>query len=197
VFIRPARLDVAADAAILPLLGDRAAAVYRLVRFLAAGEAAALAERVARTPVPPGGWEANPAASAPDLVAEVARETGLSPDASTLYLQLLAAPDPTVRAVRAWNGWSGPAFDRAAAELAGARLAIRSRRRRAGRDVFLPGPWEELKAPDLPVEAWRLRFYEGRPLGRLLAVRPLHRLFEEAWRMVRAGRGPAFQEVAT
>lgn len=194
-FVRPALLDAAADA-LLPMLGEEVRAICRRVRFLAGDEAAALAERVRQTPVPDGGWEANPAVSAPAVLEEAAAALGLSPDAAALYLQLLAAPDPTVRAVRQWNAWAGAAMDEAAAELVAAGLAVRARRPRAGRDVFLPGAWEELKAPDLPTEAWRLRLYGGRPLGRLLAPRPLHVLFDEAWRLVRAGEGPAFEEIA-
>jgi hypothetical protein len=194
VFIRPARMDPAADAGPLGLLGASTRALYRRIRFLTHG-AVELAQRVDRTPLPAGSWEANPAASAPEVVAEVAGSTGLSREAAVLYLQLLAAPDPTVRGVRDWNGWSGPTFERAAAELADRRLAVRARRPRAGRDVFLPGPWEDLKAPDLPVESWCLRFHENRPLGRLLALRPLHRLFADAWAMVQAGDGPAFEEI--
>jgi hypothetical protein len=197
VFVRPARVDPAADAGLLPLVGEIARAVHRRVLFLTGGEGDGLAARIAATPVAPGGWEANPAASAPALVVRVASEMEITPEAAVLYLQLLAGPDPTVRTIREWNGWTGAVFERAAAELVVRGLAVRARRPRAGRDVFLPGPWEELKSPDLPVEAWRLRLYGGRPLGRLLALRPLHRLFEEAWRMVEAGMGPAFEEVAS
>ena len=196
VYVRPARVDPVADAGLLPLLDDAARRAYRRVVFLRGDEAEALSARVRSTPVPAGAWEANPAVSAPALLAEVAAARGLSRDGATLYLQLLAGPDPTVRRVREWNAWTGAAYERTASELAGRGLAVRARRPRAGRDLFLPGPWEELKAPDLPVETWRLRLYEGRPLGRLLALRPLHRLFEEAWRAVAAGRGPGFEEVS-
>jgi hypothetical protein len=195
VYIRPARIGPAADAGLLALLDDSAQRTYRRIGFLRGEEAGELAERVLGTPVTAGGWEANPAASAPALVAEVAAARSLGAEAAALYLQLLAGPDPTVRRIREWNGWDGPAFERAAGELVDRGLAIRARRPRAGRDLFLPGPWEELKAPDLPVESWRLRLYGGRPLGRLLALRPLHRLFEEAWRLVAAGQGPGFEEV--
>jgi hypothetical protein len=195
VHVRPARIDPDADAAVLAMLDDTARRTYRRIRFLR-DEAGELAERVLATPVAAGGWEANPAASAPALVGEVVAATGLEPGAGALYLQLLAAPDPTVRRIREWNGWDGPAFERAAGQLVERGLAVRARRPRAGRDLFLPGPWEELKAPDLPVEAWRLRLYGGRPLGRLLALRPLHRLFEDAWRLVAKGQGPGFEEVS-
>jgi hypothetical protein len=194
VHLRPARIDPDADAGLLALLDDDARRAYRRVRFLRE-EASALAARVLDTPVAAGGWEANPAASAPALVGEVAEAARLGTAAAILYLELLAAPDPTVRRIREWNGWDGAAFERAAEELVHRGLAVRARRPRAGRDLFLPGPWEELKAPDLPVETWRLRLYGGRPLGRLLALRPLHRLFEEAWRLVATGQGPGFEEV--
>jgi hypothetical protein len=196
VYGRPARLPAESDAGLLPLLGDAAALLNERVRFLRGEGADELVARILDTPVPEGGWEANPAVSAPALLAEVAAARGLSPDAAALYLQLLAGHDPSVRRIRDWNGWTGADFGRAAAELTEAGLAVRARRARAGRDVFLPGPWEDLKAPDQPVEAWRVRLYGGRPLGRLLALRPLHRLFEDAWREVEAGRGPAFEEVS-
>jgi hypothetical protein len=196
VYARPARLGSEADAGLLPLLGEAAGLLHERVRFLRGPGADELVARILDTPVPAGGWEANPAVSAPDLVVRVAAARGLSPEAAALYLQLLAGPDPTVRRVRDWNGWTGARFELAAAELAAAGLAVRARRPRAGRDVFLPGPWEDLKVPDQPVEAWRLRLYGGRPLGRLLALRPLHRLFEDAWHEVEAGRGPAFEEVS-
>jgi hypothetical protein len=195
VHVRPGRIDPDADAALLAMLDETAQRTYRRIRFLHE-EASGLAQRVLATPVPAGGWEANPAASTPALVDEVAAATGLEPDAVALYLQLLAAPDPTVRRIREWNSWDGQAFERAARLLVDHGLAIRARRPRAGRDLFLPGPWDELKAPDLPVESWRLQLYGGRPLGRLLALRPLHELFEEAWRLVAAGQGPAFEEVS-
>jgi hypothetical protein len=196
VHIRPARIDPEADAGLLALLDESSQRTYARIAFLR-GRAAEVAERVQRSPVPAGGWEANPAASAPALVVEAAAASGLGPEAAALYLQLLAGPDPTVRRIREWNGWDGPAFERAAAQLVQRGLAIRARRPRAGRDLFLPGPWDELKAPDLPVESWRLRLYGGRPLGRLLALRPLHHLFEEAWRLVAAGQGPGFEEVSS
>jgi hypothetical protein len=193
--VRPARIDPDADAGLLALLDHSVRRTYRCVQFLRGPEAQALAERVASTPVAAGGWEANPAASAPAVVEAVVESSRLGLHAAALYLQLLAGPDPTVRRIREWNGWDGPAFERAAGELVDRGLAIRARRPRAGRDLFLPGPWEELKAPDLPVESWRLRLFGGRPLGRLLALRPLHRLFEEAWRLVADGQGPGFEEV--
>jgi hypothetical protein len=196
VHIRPARIDPEADAGLLALLDESARRTYARIAFLR-GAAIELAERALRTPVPAGGWEANPAASVPALVVEAAAAGGLGPEGATLYLQLLAGPDPTVRRIREWNGWDGPAFERAAGQLVQRGLAVRARRPRAGRDLFLPGPWEELKAPDLPVESWRLRLYGGRPLGRLLALRPLHLLFEEAWRLVAAGQGPGFEEVSS
>ena len=51
------------------------------------------------------GYAHDPARSAGQLVAEVAPRLGLGADAATLYLQLLALPDPTDRNVTAWTGW--------------------------------------------------------------------------------------------
>jgi hypothetical protein len=147
-------------------------------------------ERAARTPVPVGGYELNPALSVPELTAEAAGVLEVEPDAAALYLQLLALARPTDRNVRTWNGWTPARLRAAQTELAELGLVVRDKRPRAGRTVFLPGPWTELKAPDLPLEARKVgthlavvndRNEASGPFQRLLPPRPPHELFAAAW----------------
>ncbi|MDA2812108.1 hypothetical protein O4J56_15800 [Nocardiopsis sp. RSe5-2] len=149
-----------------------------------------MVERAASTPVPAGGYEADPSLSVPSLVAEVADELGSGPDAAALYLQLLALARPTDKNVRRWNGWTAARLKQAREELAALGAIVEEKRPRAGRTAFLPGPWTELKAPELPLETAKLDLYLARetrkevtaPFGRLLPPIPLHELFTRAWR---------------
>ncbi|MEU3315878.1 hypothetical protein ABZ743_24820 [Streptomyces sp. NPDC006662] len=150
---------------------------------------ARLAARASRTPVPEGGYEADPALSAPALVAEVAAALGTGPDAAALHLQLLALARPTDRAVRRWNGWTPARHKAAQAELLATGAVESGKRARAGRTLFAPGEWTEAKAPHLPVETAKLDAYLASasgttlhlPLWRLLAPVPPHELFARAW----------------
>ncbi|MEU9022979.1 hypothetical protein [Actinomadura sp. NPDC048394] len=151
---------------------------------------AGMAARAAATPVPPGGYEANPLLSVPDLVAEAAAELGTSEDAAALYLQLLTLLRPTDRNVRKWNGWTAARHKAAQAELVGRALVQEDKRARAGRTAFIPGEWLALKAPEIPVETAKLAAHlaragrdrtAGGPFLRLLPPRPLHEMFENAW----------------
>ncbi|MFJ3882682.1 hypothetical protein ACIPW5_35200 [Streptomyces sp. NPDC090077] len=150
---------------------------------------ARLAARARDTPVPEGGHEANPALSAPGLVAEAAAALGVGADAAALYLQLLALVRPTDRAVRRWNGWTAARHKAAQAELAASGAVESGKRARAGRTLFVPGQWTELKAPHLPVEHAKLAAHLAPvsgttlhpPLLRLLAPLPPHELFARAW----------------
>ncbi|MFB7175670.1 hypothetical protein ACFCYM_33330 [Streptomyces sp. NPDC056254] len=200
VFLRPAALADPARAgraerlfAALRLPGLRAA-VGRIQAVRGGGPERMLA-RAAVTPVPAGGHELNPALSVRELVAEAGAALGVGADAAALYLQLLALARPTDRNVRRWNGW-GPARHKAAqAELVAAGAVESGRRARAGRTVFVPGPWTELKAPHLPLESAKLALYgvevwrgePEMPFLRLLAPVPAHELFAEAWRAARWG----------
>ncbi|MEV8092788.1 hypothetical protein [Kitasatospora sp. NPDC085879] len=196
VFLRPARL---ADPAARRRLEDYCAEhgqdeLLRRLRgvdlLLAGGGLDRMAARAADTPVPAGRYEADPALSAAETVAEAAGALGTGPDAAALLLQLRVLARPTDRNVRRWNGWS-PARHRAAQEeLAAAGLVETGRRPRAGRTAFVPGPWTELKAPELPLETAKLAGHlagrefrkevEG-PFLRLLPTRPLHEMFAEGW----------------
>ncbi|TDD65522.1 hypothetical protein, partial [Actinomadura rubrisoli] len=120
------------------------------------GAIARMIARAADTPVPAGGYEANPLLSVPDLVAEAAARTGTSAEAAALYLQLLTLARPTDRNVRKWNGWSAAAHKAAQDELVGHGLVQQDKRARAGRTAFIPGGWTQVKAPDLPLETAKL-----------------------------------------
>lgn len=166
----------------------------------------ALAARVAETPVPEGGFETNPLLSAPQLVKDVAAKLGVTPEAASYYLQLLVLPyaaDQRVLAINEASGWTGRVLAAAAAELVDNELAVTGKRARAGREVFLPGGWVDLKAPYPPMELWKLGFHglakvdgEGfsTAWAQVLMTEPAHVLFERAWARVAAGDGPRFEE---
>ena len=207
-FLRPgstpspgaAALLVEAAAARSWVTGNGSANLVAVIERLRSPGFTALAERGTGTPVPAGGFEANPAASASELVVAVARELGCSDDAAGLYLQLLTLLEPTDRSVRAWNGWTPARHKKAVAELSAGGHVIEAKRERAGRTAFVAGGWASAKAPNLPLETWKLPLYDlgldpehGRPtgpIGRYLPWRPLHELFSEAWARWTAGDRP-------
>ncbi|WP_354644599.1 hypothetical protein [Kitasatospora camelliae] len=115
-----------------------------------------LATHLAADPGREPGWEQDPRRSVPHLVARSADLLGLTPDAAALHLMLLALPDPTDRRVRLWTGWSAARHRTIGAELTDADLVVPDTRPRAGRRLFLPGPWLEPRAPRLPIEASKL-----------------------------------------
>ncbi|MFF0435467.1 DNA-binding protein [Streptomyces sp. NPDC004327] len=145
-------------------------------------------------------WPQDPSRSVPGLVAEVAGARGLGADAATLYLMLLAMPDPTDRATARWTGWKPARLKAARAELAGTDLVVSAVRARAGRSLFLPGAWAEQSAPVLPVEQWKLPMYGAatgaRPvLGALVPTEPAAELFARAWQRILDGDVPRFEEL--
>ncbi|WBO62150.1 hypothetical protein [Streptomyces camelliae] len=150
---------------------------------------ARMADRATATPVPVGGYEANPLLSAPDAVAATARRLGVGTDAAALHLQLRALARPTDRNVRRWNGWTAARHKAAQAELLAVGAVETARRARAGRTVFIRDAWETLKAPHLPLERGKLATHLASPTGlggvhgpfvRLLPPVPLHELFARA-----------------
>jgi hypothetical protein len=202
LFFRPAVLGDDARATLLRAhartawRGDTVAAVG----LLRSAGYQTMAERVRATPVPDGGFEANPLLSAPELVRTAAGALGVGHDAAALYLQLLTLLDPTDKNVRRWNRWTRARHRRAAEELLGARLVVEARRERSRRGLFLPGEWVKAPAPNRPLEAWRLPLYglerdraTGQPRGplaRFLPLMPLHELFTAAWARLEAGDRP-------
>src|SRR5690606_23909557 len=106
--------------------------------------------------IPDGAWDQDPRVSVPELVATVSKQLKVSEDAATLYLQTLALPDPTTSNIQMWNGWTAARLKKAADELVKQEHLVSAKRSRAGRTFFLPGGWEPLKQPNLPIETWKL-----------------------------------------
>ncbi|GAA3070155.1 DNA-binding protein [Streptosporangium carneum] len=145
-------------------------------------------------------WPQDPGRSAPALVSQAASEYGLGQDAATLYLTLLAMPDPTDKNVTRWTGWKPARFKAARAELAATDLVVEASRARAGRSLFLPGAWIDPKAPRLPLEQWKIPLYdlisgETAQLGVIVPVEPAVALYARAWQRVRGGDVPRFEEL--
>ncbi|MDI1462475.1 hypothetical protein QEZ54_16000 [Catellatospora sp. KI3] len=199
--LRTGALDGADDPALAVLLAQ-VGGVSALVTGLRAVLGDQL-EKLVGYPVPEGeGFAQDPSRSAPALVAQVSQATGLSADAATLYLQLLALPDPTDRNVAAWTGWKPARLKAARAELAATELVVEAKRPRAGRSLFLPGGWLALKAPHLPLETWKFGLLIGGAqgpgvLGLVLPAAPAPHLFDLAWTRVRQGDAPRFDELVT
>lgn len=162
-----------------------------------------LAARVGETRLPSGAYEANPLSSASQVVKRAQKHHGLGEPAAQLYLQLLALPFPSTAAVLTYNGWSPGQHAEAAKELLKKKLVLEAKRERSGRDHFLPGAWEALKAPHRPIEAWKLPLLGATRVGEAivwptqhqLPLEPLHDLFERAWKRIEAGDVPRYEEV--
>lgn len=143
---------------------------------------AALGARAARTPVAKDSYEANPAASAPELVATVANDRSISSDASTLYLQTIALPDPTKANIQRWNAWTADVYDAAAAELVKAKLVAEAKVDGAGRKIFARGPIVKKTKLNLPIEQSKLAFTTHGRYVKHLITEPCHTVFERALR---------------
>ncbi|WP_155370562.1 hypothetical protein [Catellatospora vulcania] len=203
VHLRPALLTGADDPVLHVLrakLESHDEGTFAALHALAGGQLA----RLVGYPVPAGidGFAQDPTRSMPDLVARVAQERGLTADAATLYLQLLALPDPTDRNTALWTGWKPARLKAARAALAATDLVVEAKRPRAGRSLFLPGGWLALKAPHLPLERWKLPLLIGGENGVsgldiVLPVAPAPQLFALAWDRITAGDGPRFDELVT
>jgi hypothetical protein len=146
-------------------------------------------------------WPQDPGRCAPELVTEAAKEYGIGEDAATLYLMLLAMPDPTDRTTARWTGWKPARLKAARAELAATDLVVEASRTRAGRSLFLPGAWADLKAPHVPLERWKLPLFgevisdEHTPLGVIVPTEPAADLYRRAWQRVTGGDAPRFEEL--
>lgn len=199
VLVRPAALTGPDDEVLLLLEGlvgpGRGEGVRTLRTILGDGLGRALAAGSGADG--PAGHAQDPTVSVPALVAEVAEARGLSGDAAALYLQLLALPDPTDRNCARWTGWKPARLKRARTELAGTGLVVEAKRPRAGRTLFLPCGWHDLKSPALPVETWKEGLYPVSLHGRAAPPLPVPELFARAWDRVRAGDAPAYEELTT
>ncbi|MFJ7043155.1 hypothetical protein ACIQVC_07085 [Streptomyces sp. NPDC101112] len=176
-----------------------AEALDRVAPLLVGGGLERMRDRSSSGAVPAGAYEADPRRSCPELVARAARELSVGADAAALYLQLATLAAPTDRDVRRWNGWSTKRHTQVREELLATGAVVAAKRARAGRTVFLPGDWTELKAPHLPLETVKLHAYGVRPLwgnevaspfGRILPPAPLHEMFAAAWERERGGGVP-------
>ncbi|MFC7217836.1 hypothetical protein ACFQLX_06585 [Streptomyces polyrhachis] len=195
VLLRPAGLTGADDPAFALVAGLTGGRGTLALQALRAVLSSALERAVADSTA--AGFPHDPTRAVPQLVAEAAKEYELSEDAAALYLQLLALPDPTDRNCAKWTGWKPARLKKARAELTATDLVVEAKRARAGRSLFLPGGWEALKNPALPVETWKrghLPFHEDM---RMVPMEPVAELFETAWQRVRGGDRPAFEELTT
>ncbi|MFD3536352.1 hypothetical protein [Streptomyces sp. NPDC058664] len=189
-FLRPAPV---ADPEVWQRVRENTDLIEQLDRFaplLPGGGLDRMMRRAGSGAVPDGAYEADPRRSCPELVTRAAEELGVGPDAAALYLQLATLAAPTDRNVRRWNGWTTKRHAEVRAELLTTGAVSEAKRARAGRTLFLPGEWTELKAPHLPLETVKLASHLVRPLWRgqiggpfvrVLPTAPLHEMFAEAW----------------
>jgi hypothetical protein len=162
-----------------------------------------LAKAMVAKDVPEGQWPQNPKHTAAAVVTGVQKKHKLGEDAAVLYAQLLAVPDPTAANVCTWNGWKPTQLKAASAELVGRKLVLDAKRDRAGRSIFLPGEWLDLKAPWLPLENWKLAHLidldmivrDICPAGGPMVLRPFDDLFAAAWQRILDGDEPRYEDV--
>ncbi len=152
-----------------------------------------------------GLWEQYPLHSVPALVTECSKQLKVDEMAAALYLQILALPDPTSTKLKLWNGWNTNQIQSFSAPLLEKELLVEAKRERAGRELFLPGGWEPLKAPNLPIETWKLPMFgfenteqlRGGMAEFIVFEGPIASLFENAWNRWKAGDVPAYAEAPT
>lgn len=139
--------------------------------------------------MPDGAYETNPLVCVPDLVAEVTEALGLGEDAAVAYLQIIALAAPTDRNLKVWNGWPPARIKKAQKALVDAGLLIEATRPRAGRKVFVPGPWVQVSSPGFPHESYKAGLYDEER-NRLLPGQSLPGIFTTAWTMHKEGSLP-------
>ncbi|AOS64593.1 hypothetical protein [Actinoalloteichus hymeniacidonis] len=147
----------------------------------------------------PAAYFQDPQVSVPSLVAEISDRFDLTEDASALYLQLLALPDPTDANVARWNAWKPARLRKAKAALAETDLVVTAKRARAGRSLFLPGGWLDLTSPHLPLELWKppMFGFDTRPTGAVVPEGTVAELFAQAWQRILDGDTPTYHELET
>ena len=206
VKLRPATLDGKALASLDKVVANAPRngwSPWRWLEVFRGDDFAQMMKRIEATPVPVGGWEQNPLASAAKTVERAAKKLGVSKEAAAVYLQYLVLLWPTGKNLAAWNGWKPKQVEAANAELVAKELVMEAKRERAQRTLFLPGGWEALKSPNPPFESWKLPMYGSRDaegnvqptLVRFLALAPFHLLFERAWARIESGDVPKYEEV--
>lgn len=150
-----------------------------------------------------GEWDQNATLSVPDVVAQATEKLGIRQESASLYLQVLALPDPTQKNLCMWNSWSTKQLAEYAQELISKELVVQARRSRAGRDIFLPGGWEALAAPNLPIESWKLPLYgylntdalRGGGAEMIVCQETVDSIFQRAWQRICDGDAPRYEEV--
>lgn len=208
--LRPDLLDADGTDPYLPALREDAAKPYPMEVALRLVRDVRFAALVGDPGEPDSGaraadgtwWPQDPTRSVPDLVAEVAGEHGLGADAAAVYLMLLAMPDPTDRNTAKWTGWKPARLKAARAELPGTDLIIDASRSRAGRSLFLPGPWLERGSGQAPIEGWKVALFDLAPdgtagLGVTVPFEPAADLYRRAWQRLRDGDRPRFDNLPT
>jgi hypothetical protein len=187
VAVAPAHLTGWQDP-VIGLADDNTATALRLAL-------SSLLGRAVTTPAGATGDPRDPRVSVPALVDQVRERHGLDPGAAAYYLQLLALPDPTDKAVQRWNGWKLAELRAAQQALTEAGLVAVAKRDRAGRPVFLPGGWQTARAPRLPVETWKLRILAEID-GVLLTLWAVPDQFGMAWERIVEGDVPRYHDLA-
>ncbi|MET7705793.1 hypothetical protein [Micromonospora sp. NPDC005413] len=208
--LRPDLLDVDGTDPYLPALRADATKPYPMEVALRLVRDPRFAALLGDSGEPGGGaraadgiwWPQDPTRSVPDLVAEAAGEHGLGADAAAVYLMLLAMPDPTDRDTTKWTGWKPARLKAARAELAGTELVVEASRSRAGRSLFLPGPWLERGRGQKPIEGWKTTLFGLAPdgtagLGVTVPFEPAADLYRRAWQRLRDGDRPRFDNLPT
>ncbi|MBX7194461.1 MAG: hypothetical protein K1X94_20565 [Sandaracinaceae bacterium] len=197
--LRPARVHE--EPALLDKLAT-SAATLEPVRFLVSEACVRMVARLVDPTRTPGTFDASLAVSAPDVVADIAKTYGLSPEAALLYAETLAHACPTDAKLRAWNGWSAKVLEKAREELAGKGLVEIAKRERSGRSHFLPCPWESFHAPLRPIEAFKLPFFATKavmgwsfPLGVQVPRVPFAEHARVIWEHAKK-EPPRFEEIA-
>lgn len=203
--LRPTRFDSSSPTRTIAdsFLGH-SHALPTLLSWLFSDRPLGFLKRVHESPVANGSYEQNPLLSAPDLVDRVAKELEIDTNSAAYYLQLLVLAEPTTANIRRWNGWSAKELKAASDPLIAKGLIVAAKRAGAGRDLFLPGGWVEMRAPAMNIEEWKTPFYalSNSPsakrasfLGRVLPLDAIHTLFDQAWERWMNGDRPGFVAV--
>jgi len=169
---------------------DGAKAAY----YLLSKDCEELVESVRRSTAPEGSYELDPRVSAKETVASMREAAGLDEDAATLYLQMLALPNPTRKLVLQVNGWKPARYEAAAQALVKQKLLIEGKRERAGREIFLPGAWDK-KSRGLSMEAYKASSYDRVCFDEAQVTVAPRTLYERAFARLSSGDKPGFEDV--
>jgi hypothetical protein len=190
-FFRPARLDGDLRAKVSAAIGAENAYgtdPARAALFLTSPEAAALVDAISSASP---ALHHDPRVSAPATVAAARRKfTHFSEESVVVYLVLLAAATPTRKGLEALVRGAA-AFDAAAAPLVAEGLLVTGTREKAGREHFLPGPWD---AKWGPMESWKEALYDRGFFGLALPLELMGALYRKAWERIETGDLPRFEE---